>query len=590
LEEDMQQGSSNRSSQASISAALAAANAALGGPGSDRPGSDRRSADRSGSDGAGLKVHFSHEDRGRSLAEMAQRDLDAALQLLTDRAQYITGSSGAAIALRRSGSNDMLCRASTGANAPELGTLLSTEFGLSGESVRTRRALRCDDAERDARVNHDVCREVGIASVVVMPVVHDDEVLGVFELFSGRAHAFGERDLSALRRLSEMVETAVRLARAAEGMPERWKSAAPAAEKAEGNAAEISGSIASGGHSELAVSFSTLATEQQVPHRVYDSVRNDNPRITSRGDLNVAGLNQAASHFDEPIVEVETEFGPAAKAFVAMTAEMPNICIDAPMSRPSLPADSPLSAAFNKPLFWSAAAGMSGEARKFADDRGDVPAVLRNLRKCDACGFPVTAERTLCVECEEKRWRGQLKPRASGVSGAASATAAAPAPERKAETEQKLSPSLAEPAHAAGEKEEKTGRPVSATATDSQVAPAKTLSAQMPAAQVQSTQPLPTEMATPSAASAAAPAKAPNGHDSTPSQAGTASGGPSFIGPSSIGPSKAAGLLAASSEAAPAVVFSAGLENSQSWLGRNKYVLGAMLVIAMGVAAILWLR
>ena len=170
------------------------------------------------------RVRFPGEDGGRSLAEMAQRDLDAALQLLADRAQYITGASGAAIALRRSGMADMLCRASTGSNAPELGALLSTEFGLSGESVRTRKALRCDDAERDARVNHDVCRQLGIASVVVMPVVNDDEVLGVFELFSGQAHAFGDRDLSAVQRLSEMVETAVRLARATATLPDQLQA------------------------------------------------------------------------------------------------------------------------------------------------------------------------------------------------------------------------------------------------------------------------------------------------------------------------------------------------------------------------------
>ena len=198
LSDSMRQESTTRTSHASVSAALAAANAA--GP---------------------ISARFPGEDGGHSLAEMAQRDLDAALQLLADRAQYITGAGGAAIALRRAGKNDLLCRASAGSNAPELGALLSTEFGLSGESVRTRRALRCDDAERDARVNREVCRELGIASVVVMPVVDDDQVLGVFELFSGKANAFGERDLTALERLSQMVETAVRLARAAETVPEK---------------------------------------------------------------------------------------------------------------------------------------------------------------------------------------------------------------------------------------------------------------------------------------------------------------------------------------------------------------------------------
>ena len=175
----MQQNSSTRTPQASVSAALSAA----------RAETSARSAG----------MRFPGEDGGRSLAEMAQRDLDAALQLLADRAQYITGASGAAIALRRNGKNDMLCRASTGTNAPELGALLSTEFGLSGESVRTRQPLRCDDAERDARVNRDVCREMGIASVVVMPVVNDDEVLGVFDFFPVRRMPLG---LATSRRCS----------------------------------------------------------------------------------------------------------------------------------------------------------------------------------------------------------------------------------------------------------------------------------------------------------------------------------------------------------------------------------------------------
>src|SRR5216684_9246049 len=155
------------------------------------------------------------QNGGRSLAEMAHRDLDAALQLLAERAQYITGASGAAIALRRGEHNDMLCRASAGSNAPEVGALLSMEYGLSGESVRTRQTLRCDDAETDPRVNRESCRMLGIASVVVMPLVRAQEANGVFELLSGRAYAFEERDITALERLGEMIQTAVEHAEAA---------------------------------------------------------------------------------------------------------------------------------------------------------------------------------------------------------------------------------------------------------------------------------------------------------------------------------------------------------------------------------------
>ena len=311
---------------------------------------------------------------------MAQRDLDAALQLLANRAQYITGASGAAIALRREGRNDMLCRATTGSNAPELGALFSTELGLSGESVRTRQALRCDDAERDARVNRDVCRQMGIASVVVMPVVNDDEVLGVFELFSGKANAFGERDVSAVQRLSAMVETAVRLAQATQALPERLKRemGAISADATEAHAAAL--------HAQLD------AEEDRILDT--EAVADPTPSQSARKDV---------------------------ASILAATAA-PDVATDEP----------------KKKLFWSAALHPAGEAEKVGEaDQSHVPPVLRGLRKCEACGFPVSAGRALCVECEEKKWRGQLRvpkaevarPPANGECGRYAPTPAKPEPQ-----------------------------------------------------------------------------------------------------------------------------------------------------------------
>lgn len=157
---------------------------------------------------------FPGDDGGRSLTAMARRDLYVALQLLAERAQYITGASGAAIALREK--DQMICRASAGSAAPELGARLQVNSGLSGESVRTKKTLRCDNADSDPRVNRDSCRTLGIASVVVMPLQKDDEVNGVFELLSERAYAFEERDINALERLGEMIQTAVEHAEAAQ--------------------------------------------------------------------------------------------------------------------------------------------------------------------------------------------------------------------------------------------------------------------------------------------------------------------------------------------------------------------------------------
>jgi putative methionine-R-sulfoxide reductase with GAF domain len=153
------------------------------------------------------------DEGGKSLTEMAQRDLEAALQLLAERAQYITGASGAAIALIED--SEMICRASAGPSAPELGAEVQVKSSLTGESVRTKKILRCDDAETDPRVNRESCRALGIRSVMVVPLIREQEVIGVFELLADRAHAFEERDVTALERLAEMVQTGLEHADAA---------------------------------------------------------------------------------------------------------------------------------------------------------------------------------------------------------------------------------------------------------------------------------------------------------------------------------------------------------------------------------------
>src|SRR5258706_11891857 len=141
----------------------------------------------------------------------AGQELDAALQLLVERAQYITGATGAALALSQG--EEMVCRASAGSSGPAVGARLQVRSGLSGESISRKQLLRCDNAETDPRVNLDTCRQLGIASIVVLPLLtRSGEVRGVFELFSDHAYAFEERDLVALERMADLTLTALDLA------------------------------------------------------------------------------------------------------------------------------------------------------------------------------------------------------------------------------------------------------------------------------------------------------------------------------------------------------------------------------------------
>lgn len=467
-----------RPAGSSISTQIAAANAKLAGL-----------AEGANAESMGTP-RFPGEDCGRSLAELAEADLDATLQLLAERAVYITGASAAAIALRRDRHNDMLCRATVGENAPELGALLSMEHGLSGESVRSRQPLRCDDAGRDPRVNHEVCRELGIASVLVLPIFSEEfsgeessgekssgedhrRVLGVFELFSGQPRAFGERDVSALLRLGQMVETAFRHASAVQSGP--------------------------------AFLPNELSANTEAPERI-------------------------AAPAIKPLIEVETLVEEPAKH----------------EKSPTIP---------RKPLFWSAAMRTQTNARIDASsdvhsdahaknriERSDestaavpVPPVLRNLQKCQSCGFPVSTGRTFCVDCEEKKWRGQRveKPTAAQLSAAPASA---------------LTEAIIEP-----------DKPLQATFIADAVIPAI------------SPQPA---VAPPPAAKAEPPASEEIIADR----------------PVAFAPEATADVIAAPTNAEDATPLFGSALPAQSWLSSNKFILIALFVIAAGIAAVVWLR
>ena len=251
-----------------------------------------------------------------SLAEMAQRDLEAALQLLAERAQYITGASGAAIALLED--REMICRASAGPSAPALGAEVQVKSGLTGESVRTRQVLRCDDAETDSRVNRESCRALGIKSVMVVPLIREQVVIGVFELLADRANAFEERDVTALERLAEMVQTGLEHADAAKCALQ-----------------------------EIAVKNEPASAQQKAPEPSEPTA--ETPAIAA--------------------VEIK-EDKPAAVASVPASEAAETIEVKAEQPEPVPPKE------------------------------------LDKIRNCEACGFPVSEGRTLCLDCEAARLSG----------------------------------------------------------------------------------------------------------------------------------------------------------------------------------------
>lgn len=134
-------------------------------------------------------------------------DLESAVSVIAERAQALTGATGAAIALRHG--DEIVCRARSGRTAPDLGIRLQTDSGISAECVRTGEVVLCNDAERNTRVDLASCRHLGVRSVLAAPLRHFRRTLGVFEVLSAAPYAFDHRDVATMQLMSSMMVAAI---------------------------------------------------------------------------------------------------------------------------------------------------------------------------------------------------------------------------------------------------------------------------------------------------------------------------------------------------------------------------------------------
>ncbi len=134
--------------------------------------------------------------RTQSLLVQADLDLDRFMQLVVDDVRALTGADGAVVELVDG--EDMVYRSASGIALPHVGMRLARATSLSGLCVRAASALRCDDSETDLRVDRDACRQIGLRSLVCVPLFQAGEAIGVVKVFSHLLHAFDDDDVRML--------------------------------------------------------------------------------------------------------------------------------------------------------------------------------------------------------------------------------------------------------------------------------------------------------------------------------------------------------------------------------------------------------
>lgn len=135
--------------------------------------------------------------------ESAQRELELTLQLLANRAQSLTHASAATIGLADAG--PFHSRASAGAMATEAGSELRTDPALISKCLEKKQIVCCNDTRNGSRLDGTKYEALGIKSMMVMPLLREEETVGLFELLSDQKQAFDDTHAEALERLATMV-------------------------------------------------------------------------------------------------------------------------------------------------------------------------------------------------------------------------------------------------------------------------------------------------------------------------------------------------------------------------------------------------
>ena len=134
-------------------------------------------------------------------------DLGAVMALGAERACTLTGAAGAVVELAEG--DDMVYRATAGSMQPHLGMHLSRANSISGLCVREAKPLHSADTETDPRVDRAACRRIGVRSMGVVPLLHDNHAVGVLKVVAAHANAFSTADINVIGLMSDLIGAAM---------------------------------------------------------------------------------------------------------------------------------------------------------------------------------------------------------------------------------------------------------------------------------------------------------------------------------------------------------------------------------------------
>lgn len=159
--------------------------------------------------------------RGQILAiqqeiSTAQLPLDAVCSLMAERAMAVLPATGVEIELLEG--NDLVSHGYFGETHRALGARMPVRSSIAGRVVSTGEPQYCADSETDPRVNRRICREVGVRSMLLVPLRNSGRVVGILRATAREPHAFSHDQTTSLLLLSESLGAVIERIRFSEAL------------------------------------------------------------------------------------------------------------------------------------------------------------------------------------------------------------------------------------------------------------------------------------------------------------------------------------------------------------------------------------
>ena len=146
---------------------------------------------------------FAQITETETLVRHGNLDFPQAAKLVGERLCKMTGAVSVSVCLLNDESAE--CVAETGVAAKKQGQSIAASSIAATERVKNGRQFQSLDAQADSRIDNELCRQLGVRSLLAVPIQRSDEITGLIEIRWGLTDALHECDVRTCRLMTNLL-------------------------------------------------------------------------------------------------------------------------------------------------------------------------------------------------------------------------------------------------------------------------------------------------------------------------------------------------------------------------------------------------